>query len=98
MTSKEQIARWLYTDYSQVELGQHPYVWGAYELLPESDKVPWLTKADAILVLPGILVKAEDQTLPKKFGFYSFSAGDIHREAQQAMLVEGWVKVEAKRP
>ena len=44
-------------------------------------------------VAKGYVKLAEDQSLPTKFGLYSFAAGDIHKEAQDNMLKAGWRKV-----
>jgi len=67
----EKIAKWLYTDYSQVELGQYPYVWGEYEEIPQADKEHWLRKADQVL------------TLIKEAGYVKIRKGDIYWTREQ---------------
>ena len=50
---RERIAKWLFVDYSQVELGQNPDLWGEYEQLPESDKKSWRDKASSLMLAAG---------------------------------------------
>jgi len=75
---REEIAEWLYKDYSQVELGLNPEVWGEYAGLAEKYKQEWRFKANSILKLVqqshedwetkardnGWVQLDEDQTLP----------------------------------
>ena len=79
----------------------HPHTcWG---ITGTTDDKAWreeeklaLALADQILAIEGLVVLAEDQSLPVEDfdGLSDWTPEDAYREAQQDMLKAGWVKGE----
>jgi hypothetical protein len=61
-----------------------------WDLIPEERQGDYLKQADAILSLPDILIKSDDQSVPEQKFPYSKEDNKVYKQGQKSMV--GFIK------